>query len=60
MKQEHPIRIDLTPDQQHVIKTASGRMIDAVELRVDELEDRIAPIACANGSHLSEVIVTVR
>ena len=36
-------RIDLTPDQKDAIRKATGKDADAVELSVDELEERIAP-----------------
>jgi hypothetical protein len=53
-----PFRIDLTPEQQKEIKAAFGRTVDAVEFRVEELEERIAPLACAGGDHIREIIIT--
>ncbi len=37
------IRIELTPDQKAQVRQATGKEAEAVELTVDELEDRIAP-----------------
>jgi hypothetical protein len=37
------IRIELTPDQKAQVQKATGKEAEAVELTVDELEDRIAP-----------------
>jgi hypothetical protein len=37
------IRIDLTPEQKHLVKKEIGKDADAVELTFDELEERIAP-----------------
>lgn len=38
------IRIELTAEQKKQIKAASGEEVSALELTVDELEQRIAPI----------------
>lgn len=37
------VRIDLTESQKAKIKATTGRDADAVELTVQELEERIAP-----------------
>ncbi len=37
------VRISLTPEQASVVKTATGRDAEAIELTVEELEKRIAP-----------------
>ena len=37
------VRIELTPEQKQFIKNATGKEADAVELTVNELEERIAP-----------------
>lgn len=37
------VRISLTPEQASVVKTATGRDAEALELTVEELEKRIAP-----------------
>lgn len=42
---ENRIRIELTKEQQNQLKDASGQQVDAVDLSVDELEQRIAPVA---------------
>jgi uncharacterized small protein (DUF1192 family) len=38
------VRIELTPEQKAQVKEATGKPADAVELSVQELEDRIAPM----------------
>jgi hypothetical protein len=44
MKEEKEIvRIELTPEQKQLVKQETGKEADAVELTVNELEDRIAP-----------------
>jgi uncharacterized small protein (DUF1192 family) len=37
------IRINLTPEQQAMIAKATGKKAEALELSVEELEERIAP-----------------
>ena len=44
-KSDEFVRIELTPTQQQEIQKKTGKSVDAVELTVDELEDRIAPSA---------------
>ena len=41
--QKNPIRIDLTPEQKAKVRDATGKDAEAVELSVEELEERIAP-----------------
>jgi hypothetical protein len=36
-------RIELTPEQKATIRSATGKDAEAVELSVEELEERIAP-----------------
>jgi hypothetical protein len=36
-------RIELTPEQKSKVRAATGKDADAVELTVEELEERIAP-----------------
>lgn len=36
-------RIQLTPEQKSQVKSATGKDAEAVELSVEELEERIAP-----------------
>jgi hypothetical protein len=38
------VRIDLTEGQKTVVKTKTGKEAEALELSVEELEQRIAPI----------------
>jgi len=37
------VRINLTPDQKAQIKAQTGKDADSLELKVSELEERIAP-----------------
>lgn len=39
-----PIRLDLTPEQKAKVRAATGKQAEAVELSVEELEERIAPM----------------
>ena len=39
-----PVRIKLTPEQQNEVRKATGKNAEALELSVQELEERIAPI----------------
>jgi hypothetical protein len=38
-----PFRIDLTPERKAKVRDATGKDAEAVELSVEELEERIAP-----------------
>jgi hypothetical protein len=40
---KRPIRVQLTPDQQDQIRRLTGKQAEALELSVEELEERIAP-----------------
>lgn len=37
------IRLELTPEQKEQVRNATGKDAEAVELSVEELEERIAP-----------------
>ena len=43
MDSSNKIRIELTPEQKAKIRSATGKDAEAVELSVEELEERIAP-----------------
>lgn len=43
-KKEPPFRLTLTKDQQDKIKKATGKNANALELSIEELEERIAPM----------------
>ena len=43
------VRIDLTADQKELVKAATSREADAIELTVEELEQRIAPSEVGPG-----------
>jgi len=38
------VRIELTPEQKAKVRAATGKVAEAVELSVEELEERIAPM----------------
>jgi len=42
-KEQEIVRIDFTPEQKQIVKKEIGKEADAVELTVNELEERIAP-----------------
>jgi hypothetical protein len=42
---KEPIRIKLTAEQKEMIRKATGKKAEALELTVEELEQRIAPMA---------------
>ncbi len=44
---EH-VRIKLTPEQQAEVRKATGKSAEALELTVQELEQRIAPALTVN------------
>lgn len=41
--QKDPVRITLTPEQKAEIRKTTGKSAEALELSVEELEERIAP-----------------
>ena len=43
------VRIDLTDEQKEQVKAATEKNAEAIELTVQELESRIAPIAPFNA-----------
>jgi hypothetical protein len=43
-KETEIVRIDLTAEQKEQVKAATDKSADAIELTVQELEARIAPI----------------
>ena len=44
-KDNETVRLELTPEQKDLIKKQTGKDAEVVELSVQELEERIAPIA---------------
>ena len=44
-----PVRIKLTLEQQEIVRKATGKNAEALELTVQELEERIAPGMRWNG-----------
>jgi hypothetical protein len=43
-KETEIVRIDLTTDQKEKVKAATDQNVEAIELTVQELEARIAPV----------------
>ena len=48
-KQSETVRIDLTPEQKEQVKRQTGKDAAALELNVEELEERIAPLTYPNA-----------
>ena len=44
MEKKHTFRLALTEDQKKAIQKATGKQAEALELSVEELEERIAPM----------------
>jgi hypothetical protein len=42
-KEKETVRLELTPEQKQLVKKQTGKDAEAVELSVQELEERIAP-----------------
>jgi hypothetical protein len=47
-RKKNPVRIDLTEEQKQRIREQTGKDAAAIEFTVEELEERIAPIAPLN------------
>jgi hypothetical protein len=47
--QKNQFRIELTPEQKSQVRHATGKDAEAVELSVEELEERIAPMKLKNN-----------
>jgi hypothetical protein len=45
MEKKQPVRIELTEEQKKQILEATGKDASAVELTVEELEERVSPRA---------------
>jgi hypothetical protein len=43
MEKKEPVRIELTEDQKKQIREATGKDASAIELTVEELEERVSP-----------------
>ena len=43
-KEQEIVRIELTADQKRMVKAATTKDADAIELTVQELEQRLAPL----------------
>ena len=46
------VRIQLTPEQKAQVRNATGKEAEAVELSVEELEERIAPVSAFRKNRL--------
>lgn len=47
------VRIELTQPQRDELKQSTGKDVEALELRVQELEERIAPASAARFGAIS-------
>ena len=45
MSDRDTFRISLTPEQKEQVRKATGKEADTIELSVEELEERIAPMS---------------
>lgn len=43
MEKKQPVKIELTEDQKKQIREATGKDASAIELTVEELEERVSP-----------------
>ena len=43
MDKKQPVRIELTEEQKKQIRSATGKDASAIELTVEELEERVSP-----------------
>jgi hypothetical protein len=43
-KEKDIVRIDLTKEQKQQVKKETGKQVEAIELTIDELEERVAPM----------------
>ncbi|NIW35213.1 MAG: hypothetical protein GWN32_01110 [Gemmatimonadetes bacterium] len=43
MEKKQPVRIELTEEQKKQIQNATGKDASAIELTVEELEERVSP-----------------
>lgn len=43
-KHDSNVRLELTPEQKLIIKNATGKTAEALELSVAELDERLAPV----------------
>ena len=57
-KKQETVRINLTASQVQEVKTATGRDADAIELTLEELEERIAPNADRLASNSNETLLS--
>jgi len=48
------IRIELTTEQQRIVKTATDKDVEALELNVEALEERISPTESV-GLHFGSI-----
>jgi uncharacterized small protein (DUF1192 family) len=48
-KQDELVRIDLNDEQKAQVKAATGQDAESIELKVQELEERIAPRTAYNN-----------
>ena len=51
------IRIELTDEQRQQVKAQFGKDFEALEFNAEELEQRIAPVSCANGKHFPGAVL---
>ena len=47
------VKLKLTPEQQAIVRKATGKNAASIELSAQELEDRIAPFLLSLGSSIA-------
>jgi hypothetical protein len=52
------VRIDLTVEQQQMVKAATSREAEAIELTVEELEQRVAPMFTRLAGNHNETMIS--
>ena len=55
MSNDQRVSIDLSPAQPSETKDDHRAEVAVAELRVEELEERIAPLSCTNGTHIPDL-----
>jgi hypothetical protein len=43
-KEKDIVRIDLTKEQKQQVRKETGKQVEAIELTISELEERVAPM----------------
>lgn len=55
-KDKAHVRLELTPEQRAVVESATGKSAEALELSVEELDERLAPARLLRPSGGARII----